>query len=298
MKPALARQEATVPPAVSAPSVAHSHPGRPDQPPALPPAVAAAVWRADQLGVPTEQVCASGHAALDAELPGGGWPCGHLTEILCAQSGVLEWRLLAPMLEPFSRAGGTVVVIGPPRHPHPPGLQLMGVDARQLVWVRAETPAERLWVTEQLLKANTGAMILSWLPQARPDQLRRLQVLAGGAKTPVFLCRSAQAAQESSPAPLRVLARVDADWALAVDILKRKGPPLGQTLSLPSIPGGLQALLTPRVKALLSQPQQSQPVVEAEALVANGRPMESDHVVVRTATGRSRRRAAIAIRRA
>ncbi|GAA6143332.1 hypothetical protein NBRC116584_31500 [Hydrogenophaga sp. 5NK40-0174] len=247
-----------------------------------------------------EQVCASGHAALDAELPGGGWPCGHLTEILYAQSGVLEWRLLAPMLGPFCQAEGTVVVIGPPRHPHPPGLQLMGVSAQQLVWVRAETPAERLWVTEQLLKANTGALVLSWLPQARPDQLRRLQVLAGGAKAPVFVCRPAQAAQESSPAPLRVLARVDADWALAVDILKRKGPPLARTLSLPSVPGGLQALLTPRVKALLSQQAaHGQPAAETVAVAANERPVESDdHVVVRTATGRSRRRTALAVRRA
>ena len=114
------------------------------------------------------------------------------------------------MSNPIARiqAGGTVVVIGPPRHPHPPGLQLMGVAAQQLVWIRAETPAERLWVTEQLLKANTGALVLSWLPQARPDQLRRLQVLAGGAKAPVFVCRPAHAAQESSAAPLRLVDRL------------------------------------------------------------------------------------------
>lgn len=299
MKPALARQEDLVPPAVSAP-LADSLSGCGESralSPALPPAVAAAVWRGDQLGQTVDVVVASGHAALDAELPGGGWPCGHLTEILCAQSGVLEWRLLSPMLEGLAQEGRDVVVIGPPRQPHPPGLRLAGVHERQLVWIRAETPAERLWTTEQLLKARTGAVVLTWLPQVRAEQLRRLQVLAAGGTAPVFVCRPATAAAESSAAPLRVLARVGADWTLALDILKRKGPPLGQTLHLPSVPGGLAAMLPPRLRQLAPRPV---PVTQQRELapVAETASVESDHALVRSATGRSRRRAALAVRRA
>jgi protein ImuA len=33
---------------------------------------------------PTLQVVATGHAALDAQLPGGGWPVGAMTELLQA----------------------------------------------------------------------------------------------------------------------------------------------------------------------------------------------------------------------
>ena len=40
------------------------------------------VWHADELGLADAQVVATGHAALDAELPGGGWPVGAMTELL------------------------------------------------------------------------------------------------------------------------------------------------------------------------------------------------------------------------
>ena len=40
------------------------------------------VWRGDELGAADAQVIATGHAALDAQLPGGGWPVGAMTELL------------------------------------------------------------------------------------------------------------------------------------------------------------------------------------------------------------------------
>ncbi len=215
---------------------------------ALPPAVAAALWRADQLGSAVAATLPSGFEALDAVLPGGGWPGHGVTDILSAQSGTLEWRLLGPLLRRVCAGGHSVVLVGPPRPPHPPGLRLLGINERQLVWVQAETPAERLWATEQLVKANACGALIAWLPQVRAEQVRRLQVLAAGCAAPVFLCRPAAAARESSAAPLRLLVRVGADWELLVDVFKRKGPPLEGTLHLPSVPGGLQAILTPRLQ--------------------------------------------------
>ena len=44
------------------------------------------------------QTVASGFAALDAELPGGGWPRRVLSELLLPHPGVGEIRLLAPAL--------------------------------------------------------------------------------------------------------------------------------------------------------------------------------------------------------
>jgi protein ImuA len=99
-------------------------------------------------------------------------------------------------------------------------------------------------------------------------------VLAAGCAAPVFLCRPASAARESSAAPLRLLARTGADWTLLVDVLKRKGPPLESTLCLPSVPGGLQAILTPRLykpSALLAQPV---------ALPVTVSSTEADHALV------------------
>jgi protein ImuA len=269
---------------------------------ALPAAVSAALWRGDQLGAPVATVHPSGFHALDAELPGGGWPGHSLTEILSPQSAALEWRLLGPALQRVCAAGHSVVVVGPPRMPHLPGLRLAGLSERLLIWVQAETPAERLWSVEQLVKANAGGALLVWLPQVRPEQVRRLQVLAGGHAGPVFLCRPSTAAQESSAAPLRVLARVGLDWSLQLDLLKRKGPPLVNTLHLPSVPAGLQAILTPRLQrpsALRLRPPASGGA-PAVAQTTNRAPVpvaspnasaQADHALVRAAAQPPRRHA-------
>ena len=57
-----------------------------------------AVWRADELARNVGATRPTGHAALDAVLPGGGWPVGALVEVLQPQAGQGEWRLLAPAL--------------------------------------------------------------------------------------------------------------------------------------------------------------------------------------------------------
>jgi protein ImuA len=193
-------------------------------------------------------VVASGFPALDLELPGAGWPCHSVTEILQPQPTVVEWRLLAPAIRQVVTGGKTIVVVGPPKAPHLPGLRHLGLDERHFVWIQAETPAERLWVTEQLVKANAAGLLVSWLPQARQEQIRRLQVCAQACDGPVFLCRPAAAEHEPSAAPLRVQLRFGLDWELHVHLLKRKGPTHEGTITLPSVPGGLESIITPRLR--------------------------------------------------
>lgn len=215
---------------------------------ALPPDVEAAVWRAAQLGTPVTDVVRTGWEALDAELPGGGWPCRSVTEVLQPQPSVCEWRLLGPALRTIVARGQTIAVVGPPKRPHLPGLRHAGLDDHQFVWIGAETPAQRLWVTEQLIKSNACGALLSWLPHARPEQIRRLQVCAQGCEGPVILFRPQAAQHEASAAPLRLMAGFGLDWELRVHILKRKGPRHEGQLHLPSIPGGLESVLTPRLQ--------------------------------------------------
>jgi protein ImuA len=192
-------------------------------------------------------VRSTGFPALDAELPGAGWPCGALTEILQPQPTVTEWRLLAPAIRQTVDKRLQVVIVGPPKHPHLPGLRFAGLDERYLVWIQAETPSERLWVTEQLVKSNSAGLLVSWLPQARQEQIRRLQVCASACSGPVFLCRPAAAEFEPSAAPLRVQVRFGVDWELQVRLLKRKGPTHESDILVPSVPGGLDLVLTPRL---------------------------------------------------
>jgi protein ImuA len=214
----------------------------------LPPAVEAAVWRGAGLARQTAAVLPTGWSVLDAELPGGGWPTQAVCEILSPQPAILEWRLLGPALRRAVAAGGQVVLVGPPRHPYLPGLAHEGVGEHQLVWVQADAPAERLWATEQLIKANAAGAVIAWLPQVRQEQLRRLQVCAQSCEGPVFLCRPQAAQHEASAAPLRVHATFGLDWELQVRVLKRRGPSHEGIVRLPSVPGGLSAILTPRLR--------------------------------------------------
>jgi protein ImuA len=216
--------------------------------PRLPPLLEAAVWRAKELGQATTSVVGSGWTSLDGELPGGGWPSRSVIEILATQPSVLEWRLLSHALRKVVAGGGQVVVVGPARHPHLPGLLHEGLDERQLVWIRAEAPSERMWVTEQLIRSNSAGAIVAWLPQARQEQLRRLQVAALACEGLVFLCRPTAARHEASASPLRVHASVGLDWELKVNVFKRRGPVHDGELILPSVPGGLSAILTPRLR--------------------------------------------------
>ena len=136
------------------------------------------------------------------------------------------------------------MVVGPARHPHLPGLLHEGLDERRLVWIRAEAPSERMWVTEQLIKSNAAGAIVAWLPQARQEQVRRLQVSALACEGLVFTA----ARHEASASPLRVHASVGVDWELRVNVFKRRGPVHDGEVVLSSVPGGLASILTPRLR--------------------------------------------------
>jgi protein ImuA len=151
---------------------------------------------------------------------------------------------VAPHRHPGRPGGGRWAASAPA----PAGLLHEGLDEGQLVWVQAELPAERLWVGEQLIKSHAAAPIVAWLPQARQEQQRRLEVCAHACESPVFLYRPEAVRHGASAAPLRVLASVGLDWELSVSVFKRRGPVHDGVLVLPSVPGGLTSVLTPRLR--------------------------------------------------
>jgi protein ImuA len=206
-------------------------------PSATAPAALDGVWRASELGSAQARTLASGHAALDAQLPGGGWPHGNLTEILQAQSGLHEWRLLLPALV-LAAQRGPLVLIGAPHLPNLPVLASLGLAPERVLRIEARTPAERLWAAEQALRCRELGALLAWLPQVRSEQLRRLQLAAHNAQVAqalVFALRPWDAQHESSPAPLRLAVQAGEGTQLAVHILKRRGPLLAQPLALAAL---------------------------------------------------------------
>lgn len=206
-----------------------------------------ALWRAWQMGRapgPSEGALASGYAELDAHLPGGGWPARTLTELLLPQAGVGELRLLAPALAALQAQGRGLMWFDPPAEPCAWALGAMGISVKQLVLVRSRQllktqPRQRvpaadvLWALEQALKSGHLGAALAWLPARLPaDALRRLQLAAQAHDGPAFLLRDAQLRSRPSAAPLRLLLSSAGPDLLRVHLLKRRGPPLAQPLTL------------------------------------------------------------------
>jgi protein ImuA len=204
------------------------------------------VWRAEELAHAEGEIQASGHAALDAELPGGGWPVGAMTEILHAAPAACTWQLLLPALaQAVALRGAPVVLVGAPHAPFAPSLAAQGVPASSLLWVRSDAQPARLWATEQALRCADVAAVLAWLPQARSAELRRLQLDAAQHDSLLWVFRPTSAAQSASPARLRleVVADPQHEGQLQVRILKRRGPPLARPVLLPAHSARLAALL-------------------------------------------------------
>ena len=197
------------------------------------------VWHAHALATARVQVQATGDAALDAQLPGGGWPVGAMTEVLQPPGVYSEWRLLLPAL---ARCGqGPVVMVGAPQVPFAPALAAQGLQAQRLLWITAQGASQRLWATEQALRCAEVDAVLVWLSASRgnpvrSDQLRRLQMAASEHSKLLFVMRPDSAQTDASPALLRVqvapAAGQGGDVALQVHILKRRGPPQEQPLYL------------------------------------------------------------------
>lgn len=188
------------------------------------------IWRGDSLpGLPAGTV-PSGHAELDAELPGGGWPRGNLTEILVDRNGLGEVSLLLPALARLSGEGGRLALVAPPWLPHAPAWAAAGIAPERLLLIRPGKATG--WCAEQLLRSGGFAGLLAW-PGASLDarMLRRLQVAAEGQTVFAVLWRSTADAATPSPAPLRLTLAADAD-GLALRILKRRGRPASRLLHI------------------------------------------------------------------
>ena len=199
------------------------------------------VWHANAMAASPAHVLPTGDALLNAQLPGGGWPVGALTEILQNPGVHSEWRLLLPAL---ARCGhGPVVLVGAPHLPFTPALAAQGLALHRLLWIAAQAAPQRLWATEQALRCAEVDAVLAWLPQARTDQLRRLQMAAAEHAKLLFVLRPAQAQHEASPAVLRLWVSPTPLDALEVQVLKRRGPPLEQPLVLHARAARLTLLL-------------------------------------------------------
>jgi hypothetical protein len=177
------------------------------------------VWRGQAVATPSAQCQPTGNSALDAVLPGGGWPDAALSEILVAATGTGELRLLWPTLARLTRAGERVVLIGPLHQPYPQAWLAAQIDLRYLSIVQSQS-RDILWATEQCLRSGSCGAVVCWPREADDRSLRRLQIAAETGQTLAFAYRPLAASVNASPAALRLV--VDAQ-PVQIRVLKCRG---------------------------------------------------------------------------
>lgn len=233
------------------------------------------VWRGTEIpGAHADAaLTATGHPALDALLPGRGWPSG-LIEILSDAPGLAEAALLCPMwrstgLSPRGPATPWIAWVVPERLPwvpHAPGWAHLGLNPEHLLWVRTASMADAAWSIEQMLHQRAVRAVVWVAPQARPLALRRVHWAARSAGVPLFACRPLSSRHDASPALLRVVLRPATPNGLHLDIIKCQGP------------RPLSGVLLPHPVALHLLP--GRPVDPQAATVAPARPTEGAAVAM------------------
>jgi hypothetical protein len=178
-----------------------------------------ALWRgrgaAPQAGFPT------GFDALDAVLPGGGWPRRGLVEILIAGNGCGELTLFAPLIRRLTHAENPrwCAFVAPPFEPFAPAWQAQGVKLDRLLVMQA---AEPLWTLEQSLLSGACAISFAWTGAMGMTPLRRLALATERGHSLGVLIRPLRAATEYTAAILRI-ALTRKPTHLHLQLLKGRG---------------------------------------------------------------------------
>lgn len=182
-------------------------------------------------GVAPPAIEASGHPELDARLPHGGWQSGTIVELMPTQIGIGEFRLLMPAVARITQGERYVALVSPPYIPFAPALKNHGVRLDHLLVIRAEKNTDTLWALEQTLRCKSFGAVVGWPTSIRDRDVRRLQLAAEAGRSTGFVYRPPMAAQEASPAAVRMRLQTN-EQGLLIDVLKCRGTRGGFSIAL------------------------------------------------------------------
>ena len=180
------------------------------------------LWRGDRPEVPAQPGVATGHAALDALLPGGGWPRAALVELMLQEEGIGELSLLLPALAALSQEARWIALVAPPHVPYAPALAAAGLDLSRLLLVRTNNTADTLWAMEESLRSGACAAVLAWPSAISERAQRRLQLAAEEGNCMAIWFIPTRQAASASFASLR-LGLAPAPGGLEIRFIKRRG---------------------------------------------------------------------------
>jgi cell division inhibitor SulA/protein ImuA len=203
------------------------------------------VWRGGELEHVVHPAVATGHAALDRELPGGGWPTGTLSEVLHDGVGIGEVAFLASALARASEGDRLIAWINAPHLPYAPALAQAGIPLERCLVVRPANREDAMWAAEQAQAERNDYA-----------SMRRLQMAAEAGRAMAVCFRSTQAEALSTPAHLRIVAFRE-DGVLKIRIPKRRGPPLVSPVPISALADRVRKVEPARVPLLAVPSPQS-----------------------------------------
>jgi len=194
------------------------------------------VWRGQSQRFTPRAAVDTGHSILNDALLHKGWPLGSLVEV-CQPTidGQSEWLLMAPALRQLTR--GYTVLLNPPAMPFAAGLIQLGLDLNRLLIVQTANKSDFLTSFVELARTEICTALLAWQPKQNLSytELRKCLLAAAERQGLSLLFRPASVQRQSSPAVLRIQARLNAQ-TLELHIFKQKGwlgAAADQTLHLP-----------------------------------------------------------------
>lgn len=171
----------------------------------------------------------TGLAALDAVLPGSGWPLGAVTELIPRAEGIGEISLLLDALRRVASPQRPIVFVRPPHVLYPPGLVNAGLPLSRLVWIGAPDDVDGRWAAEQALRSGAASAVVIWSETRAEVALRRLQLAAAETESLAFVYRPPAALRNSSPAAVRLALHAD-PGGLRIEVLKARGGRAGVSI--------------------------------------------------------------------
>jgi hypothetical protein len=187
----------------------------------------APLWRGRDVVRP--DVCPTGHASLDALLPGEGWPVGAVAELIAAVEGIGELTLPLPALKHLCAQRRQIVFVSPPHIPYAPALARAGLPLHLILWIDAARDEDARWAAEQTLREGAAGAVLLWSETAADKALRRLQLAAEEGRSLAFVYRPSFTLRNPSPAALRIVLS-PAPGGLHVEVVKARGGRGGSTV--------------------------------------------------------------------
>lgn len=187
------------------------------------------LWRGRQSRTPAQAHWPTGHAALDAALPWGGWPHSGLVDI-DSHLPASPLRVFLPLIAAVTTAQRYAAFIRPAWIPFSPGLQQAGITLERLLLLQANTESDARWLLESALRAPQCGLVLAW-PATRtlPASLQRRWQLAAQAGQTLGLIYRPAGASRPYLANAQLQLRLDAQ---SLQILKARGSHIRSTIAL------------------------------------------------------------------